>query len=65
MNRRKFIHWFLRSSVAIALGYPIFIEPEWLDLEQVEVPIKGVPKGLNGLRIGFMADFHRGSMAGR
>ena len=36
------------------------VEPNWLALEQVEVPISGLPVGLDGLRIGFISDFHRG-----
>lgn len=36
------------------------VEPNWLALEQVEVPIRGLPAGLDGLRIGFISDFHRG-----
>ncbi len=60
MDRRKFVRWFGRGSVGLALGYPIFIEPDWIDLQQVQVSIKGLPKELYGLRIGFLTDFHRG-----
>lgn len=44
----------------MAIGYPIAVEPNWLVVEQVEVPIKALPPALEGLQIGFVADFHRG-----
>ena len=60
ITRRRFIDWMIRGGICAGLGYPIALEPNWFALEQIDVPIPGLPTGLNGLRIGFMADFHRG-----
>ena len=60
MNRRKFFDWLIRGGICAALGYTIVVEPNWLAVEKVEVPIKGLPVDLDGLRIGFISDFHRG-----
>jgi predicted MPP superfamily phosphohydrolase len=50
----------IRGGICAAFGYPIGVEPNWLALERVEVPIKGLPTELDGLRVGFISDFHRG-----
>jgi hypothetical protein len=60
ITRRAFFNWFVRGGVCTALGYPILIEPNWLVLEKVDVSIPGLPQKLDGLRIGLLADFHRG-----
>ena len=44
----------------LVFGYPIGIEPNWLAVEHVEVPIRDLPPGLNGIKIGFIADLHKG-----
>ena len=36
------------------------IEPNFLKVEQISVPIAKLPPKLQGLKIGFMADFHKG-----
>jgi predicted MPP superfamily phosphohydrolase len=60
ITRRKFLDRVLRIGICSAIGYPIVIEPNWPVLEQVEVAILGLPDRLEGLRIGLLADFHRG-----
>jgi len=60
MTRRKFFEWLIRGGICTALGYTIVVEPNWFSVENVEVPIKGLPADLEGLRIGFISDFHRG-----
>ena len=60
ITRRAFFEWSVRSGVCAALGYPILIEPNWPVLEKVEVPIAGLSPMLEGLRIGLLADFHKG-----
>jgi predicted MPP superfamily phosphohydrolase len=60
VTRRKFIDWMIRGGICAGLGYAVVLEPNWSALERIDVPIPGLPKGLNGLRLGFMADFHRG-----
>ncbi len=60
LTRRKFFDWLVRGGICTALGYTIAVEPNWFAVEKVEVPIKGLPADLDGLRIGFVSDFHRG-----
>jgi predicted MPP superfamily phosphohydrolase len=59
ISRRKFFDYLLRIGICAGFGYPIGIEPNWLDLVCVEVPIHGLPAGLDGMKVGFIADIHR------
>lgn len=58
MSRRAFL---VRGaglfSGALALD-AFALEPGWLALERVEVPIRHLPAPFDGYRIGFLADFH-------
>jgi len=60
ITRRTFFDWFIRGGVCTAFGYPILIEPNWPVVEKVDVPITGLSQRLDGLKIGLLADFHRG-----
>jgi predicted MPP superfamily phosphohydrolase len=42
------------------LGYAYHVEPTWLAVNRVEVPIRGLPKALSGLRVAQLSDFHFG-----
>lgn len=35
-----------------------FIEPNWLSLEIIEIPIEGLPDSFDGYRIALLSDFH-------
>ncbi len=59
-TRRNFIKWFIRGCFVSAISYPFFFEPNLIALKKVEVPVKGLPKNLDSLKIGLLADFHRG-----
>jgi len=61
ISRRLFLDRLIRGGICIGFGYPIVIEPNWPILERVEVPITGLPQGLDGLKIGLLADFHKGN----
>jgi predicted MPP superfamily phosphohydrolase len=44
-----------------ALGvaaYSVLVEPRWLEVKEVEVPLARLPRGLDGLRIAHLSDFH-------
>jgi len=60
ISRRKFLDYLLRIGICGGFGYPIVIEPNWLAIEHVNVPISDLPVGLDGLKIGLIADLHRG-----
>ncbi len=40
--------------------YCFELEPDWLELEQVEIVLAGLPARLDGLRIAHLSDFHAG-----
>lgn len=40
--------------------YSALVEPQWLAVEQVEVRLKRLPPGLDGLTIAQLSDLHRG-----
>ena len=41
-------------------GYAALVEPHWLALERVDVPLPGLPAGLDGFTIVQLSDLHRG-----
>jgi len=41
-----------------AYGYGRGLEAEWISIERVKIPIKGLPTSLEGFRIVQMSDFH-------
>jgi hypothetical protein len=45
-------------SAAGGYGYSTQIEPEWLTIERLQLPIRGLHSALEGLRIVQMSDFH-------
>ena len=47
-----------------AAAYSGLVEPRWLDLERVEVPIDGLPAGLDGLRLVQLSDLHLPAFGG-
>ncbi|MCL4302894.1 MAG: metallophosphoesterase [Anaerolineae bacterium] len=50
----------LGSAVAgaVGYGYSIQVEPSWLSVEQVEIPIKKLKPALEGFKIVHMSDIH-------
>jgi hypothetical protein len=62
-SRRRFIRTSLASLTAVpaaAVGYGTFIERSRLQLEEVDLPVPGLPQGLHGLRIAQISDIHLG-----
>ncbi len=66
MSRRTFLRKVI-SGIALAEGtallatlYPLFLEPHWLDVNHVRIPIPGLPAGMNGLRVVQFSDVHLG-----
>lgn len=64
MKRRTFLkllgQTILGGGVALAggYGYSTQIEPGWLTIERVQVPIKNLKSGLEGLKIVQLSDIH-------
>jgi predicted MPP superfamily phosphohydrolase len=42
------------------LGYAYHVEPTWLAVNRVELPVRGLPRALSGLRVAQLSDFHFG-----
>ncbi len=66
MTRRTFLRK-LVSGVAVAEGtallatvYPLLLEPNWLDVTRVRIPLPDLPDDLVGLRIVQFSDVHLG-----
>ncbi len=63
VSRRDFLKFVaveavLGSATVATIGYIARIEPRWLQVEEVEVPITGLPSRLDGLRIVQLSDLH-------
>jgi hypothetical protein len=53
----------LGVSVVAGVGGPAYaalLEPQWLALERVTIPVEGLPPAAQGLRLAFLSDLHLG-----
>lgn len=55
-SHRRWAHWLGRNWARISYGYSV--EPTWLELNQIEVPVPDLPEAFIGFRIVQMSDFH-------
>ena len=66
VSRRGFLKWILGSGAAGAVSllsggvYITKIEPRWIEIVRVDVPIRGLPTPLQGFTIAQLSDFHVG-----
>ncbi|TAF88954.1 MAG: phosphoesterase, partial [Bacteroidetes bacterium] len=63
MNRRNFIAKTIGSFAAIGAGTALYawqIEPRWLEIVQVDMPIKNLPPSLVGKTLMQISDLHVG-----
>jgi len=66
ITRRRFLKLALGGAATAGLsaiggvGYTTLVEPRWLALERVDVPLPGLPASLDGFTIAQLADLHRG-----
>lgn len=58
--RRRFLQWV--AGVALSLGamtgFVRAIEPRWVSIETLDLPIRGLPAALDGKRIAQISDIH-------
>src|SRR5678815_3052371 len=47
---------------AMGLGWGLF-EAQWVELDEVEVPLDGLPEELDGLTLLHLSDFHLGTIS--
>jgi predicted MPP superfamily phosphohydrolase len=62
-SRRRFLSGGVRAlevGAAGALGYSLLVEPRRLSVTRLEVPIRGLPAELDGLRLVQITDVHLG-----
>ena len=71
MNRREFVSLLGRAAPAVAVtaalggGYAVGVEPEWLEVRRVRIPVKGLDPALEGLRLVQLSDIHRSAWVAR
>jgi uncharacterized protein len=60
LTRRRFLQWIggITLSAASVVGYMRVIEPHWLHIDRLELPIAGLPSALDGKRIAQLSDIH-------
>src|SRR5215475_8513595 len=58
LSRRLFLKRSLLGLATAAAMDSCFVEPRWLRLETMEVPIRGLPTAFDGYRIALLTDFH-------
>jgi uncharacterized protein len=56
--RRHWARWIGRNWARVSYGYRV--EPTWLELNHLEVPVRGLPAAFAGFRIAQLTDFHCG-----
>jgi predicted MPP superfamily phosphohydrolase len=52
----RWARWIGRNWARVT--YALRVEPTWLELNQLEVPVGGLPEAFAGLRIAQLSDFH-------
>ena len=59
-SRRKFLKSLGGVAVALSgiVGYARLLEPNWVDIERITLPLRGLPAHLDGLRIVQLSDIH-------
>lgn len=56
LTRRRLLQ---AGTAAATLGaYSYFVEPSWVELVKLDVPIRGLGPGLDGFKIGLFSDLH-------
>lgn len=55
-SRHHWARWIGRNWARVSYGYRV--EPTWLELNRLDVPVTGLPKAFAGFRIVQLSDFH-------
>ncbi len=56
LSRRRWAHWLGRNWARFSYGYRV--EPTWLELNRVDIPVAGLPPSFAGFRIVQLSDLH-------
>ncbi len=58
MSHSRIIHRLGIAALATLAGYSLYLEPRWLQLEHIVLPVQHLPPPLAGFRIIHMSDLH-------
>jgi uncharacterized protein len=66
-SRRDFLKLALETFATgiVSLLYPLIIEPSWVDIEEVDLPLARLPKSFSGFRLAQISDIHIGGWMNR
>jgi len=51
------------GTVLTAVGCTRLVEPWWIDFSHVHIPVRGLPRAFDGLRIAHLTDLHCGAVS--
>jgi predicted MPP superfamily phosphohydrolase len=55
-SHRRWAHWLGRNWARLSYGYRV--EPTWLELNQLEIPVPNLPEAFAGFRVVQLSDLH-------
>jgi predicted MPP superfamily phosphohydrolase len=70
VSRRRFLSWALGAGLVLSAaatataGYALALEPDWLQVKRIPVPLPGLPPALDGLTVAHLTDLHWGVYTG-
>lgn len=63
-GRRAFLRraagWGVAGGGALLGGYSVLVEPSWLRVVRLRLPLAGLPESLSGLKVAHLTDLHLG-----
>ena len=62
-GRRTFLRraaWGVAGSGALLGGYTVLVEPGWLRIVHIRLPLAGLPASLSGMKVAHLTDLHLG-----
>jgi hypothetical protein len=65
LPRRRFLKWAAFGAGAALVGtagYSALLEPWWIETNEYDIPIAGLPRALEGLKIVHLSDLHHGAV---
>lgn len=62
MSARNAAAWVVGAAAGALAGYALLIEPNRLELTRPRIHVRGLPRALEGLRVGLMTDLHVGRL---
>jgi len=57
---RRAVTWSVASGLGALGGYGLWVEPRWLRVRRLRLPLRGLPPALVGLKVAHLTDLHLG-----